>query len=158
MSISEWVMSVTSAIAVGTLADIIIADGGTKKFVKGIAALIVFAALIAPIPALFGGELDFDPAELTQDNEYLQEIDRSYLEGRTKIFSDSLEKEGLGKTVVNVHSGSGEAAGEAVCVVVTLYPDTFTRDMTFEEAETAVKIKAEAYFSLPQNMVIVVGA
>ena len=120
--------------------------------------MIVFAALIAPIPALFGGELDFDPAELTQDNEYLQEIDRSYLEGRTKIFSDSLEKEGLGKTVVNVHSGSGEASGEAVCVVVTLYPDTFTRDMTFEEAETAVKIKAEAYFSLPQNMVIVVGA
>ena len=46
MSISGWVMSVTSAIAVGTLADIIIADGGTKKFVKGIAALIVFATNI----------------------------------------------------------------------------------------------------------------
>lgn len=158
MSISGWVIGVTAAITVGTLADIVMADGSTKKFVKGVSALIVFAALIAPIPKLLGGDISFDIVEEMADEDYLQDLDRNYAESRADLFAESLKRDGFGEAVVSLHTGAGDESGKAVAAVITLSPETFDEEVSLEEAEISVRKKAAVYFSIPENMVIIVGA
>ena len=157
MSFSGWVMSVTAAIAVGALADIVMAEGNTRKFVKGVSALIVFAALIAPLPALFGSEFSFDIFSDRADENYLEESMSTVLDVKSLSFEEKMERAGLGEVVVSLHTGSGKDAGEVILAVITVFPETFEKEMSPSEAEEFIRSSAEAYFSLSGNMVIVVG-
>lgn len=53
---SVYIMSVVGAVCLSSLSDIILPDGETKKYVKGVLALIVFAIMITPVPKLVNQE------------------------------------------------------------------------------------------------------
>ncbi len=50
---SSWIMTVVGSICLTLLIDFLMQDGETKKYVKGITSLIVFTAIIAPLPTIF---------------------------------------------------------------------------------------------------------
>jgi hypothetical protein len=78
MSIAGWIAAIIGAVLATALIDVVIAEGETKKFIKGIASLLVIAVIIAPLPALFDGNFRLIPDE----EESLQnpEINQTYLE------------------------------------------------------------------------------
>ncbi len=66
--ITTWMMSIVGVICLSALADVIMDDGETKKYVKCVTAIIIFAVIISPLPKLFSS--DFDLSDLIYiDNE-----------------------------------------------------------------------------------------
>ena len=131
---------------------------GRSRFAAALlAALIVFAALIAPLPALFGSGFSFDIFSDRANENYLEESMSSVLEVKSLSFEEKMERAGLGEVVVSLHTGSGKDAGEVILAVITVFPETFEKEMSPSEAEEFIRSSAEAYFSLSGNMVIVVG-
>lgn len=47
-----WLLKITGVIALSTLSSLLIPNGQTKKYVKGIFALITLFVLVSPLPKL----------------------------------------------------------------------------------------------------------
>ncbi len=60
MNLYSWIMGIVGAICLTVLIDVMMQDGETKKYVKGITALIVLAVIIAPLPKLLNEGFEFD--------------------------------------------------------------------------------------------------
>lgn len=86
--IETWIMSIVGVICLTALADIIMDDGETKKYVKCVCSLIVFAVIIAPIPKIFSNDSDindvflsFDADEnIYENNNFVAKIKEKQLE------------------------------------------------------------------------------
>ncbi len=74
---SGWIMGVVGVIALATLADILLPEGETAKYIKGFLAIFVVAAIVAPIPFLLNsdsfGDI-FDNSSITADEELLEKL------------------------------------------------------------------------------------
>ena len=53
---SGWIMGIVGVIALATLADILLPEGETAKYIKGFLAVFVVAAIVAPIPFFLDSE------------------------------------------------------------------------------------------------------
>ena len=153
MNFSGWVMGVTAAIAVTALADIILADGNTKKFVKSITALIVFAVMISPIPALFGGS--FEPAALIeeyQNEDYMIETALARAGFRAENLKKRLETVGVSGAEVTIHLGGFSVSDDIAAVVIDL---SAAEGAVLSDAE--IKAIAGAYVGVEANTVYITG-
>lgn len=104
---SVYIMSVVGAVCLSSLSDIILPDGETKKYVKGIIALIVFAIMISPIPKLVNQDFKLSDF-ITDDSEYssasayrIAEIEDVYLE-KEAFAVKILEENGFPNTIVTI--------------------------------------------------------
>ena len=75
---SAWIMGIVGVIALGVLADILLPEGETAKYIKGFLAVFVVAAIVAPIPSLLSSRPEivqelFDE-EIMPDEELLEEL------------------------------------------------------------------------------------
>ena len=75
---SGWLMGVVGVIALATLADILLPEGETAKYIKGFLAIFVVAAIVAPIPFLLNSSESFgdifDNSSITADEELLEKL------------------------------------------------------------------------------------
>lgn len=56
---SAWIISIVGIITLGILVDIVLPEGQTNKYIKGIFAAITILTIIAPIPKFLNNEIDF---------------------------------------------------------------------------------------------------
>lgn len=153
MNLTGWVIGITAAIAVSTLADIILADGNTKKFVKSVTALIVFAVIISPLPKLFGGSFDAETVlSESQNKQYLAEIAISKAEFGAENLERKLDSAGIKDAVVIIHLTGYGADSEIAAVIVDI---SASRDVSAGDAE--IKAFAAAYLSVDTNKVFITG-
>ncbi len=47
---NAWLLSIVGVVSLGVLLEILLADGETSKYIKGVFALAVVLVLVAPIP------------------------------------------------------------------------------------------------------------
>lgn len=121
-----YIMSVVGAVCLGSLSDIILPDGETKKYVKGIIALIVFAIMISPIPKLVNRDFklsDFivEDSEYSTSNAYsIAETERVYLE-KEAFAVKILEANGYPDAVVTIllRYDNNTPVADKVIVVLT---------------------------------------
>ncbi|MFI3229162.1 MAG: stage III sporulation protein AF [Bacillota bacterium] len=57
---TEWVSGIVLSIIAVTLIDVIMAEGETRKFIKGIASLLVLFAVVSPLPTLLNSGFSWD--------------------------------------------------------------------------------------------------
>ncbi|MEG1527737.1 MAG: stage III sporulation protein AF [Clostridia bacterium] len=75
--LSVWAIAVIGVVILTVLVDIIIPDGQTNKYIKGIMAIIVIFVIIQPLPIIFNSNL----ADLTtSDNQDPITIDTNFIE------------------------------------------------------------------------------
>lgn len=76
---SGWIMGIVGVIALATLADILLPEGETAKYIKGFLAVFVVAAIVAPIPLFFSGEWDLEQVirqnDIVADEELLDKLE-----------------------------------------------------------------------------------
>lgn len=96
------VWSVIGAVVLSVLSEILIAEGETKKYVKGIIAVIAVAVIFSGITSLFKGGFDINSvfqninsAETYIDERYLGEFEESLGEERKERFLSALSAEGI---------------------------------------------------------------
>lgn len=76
---SGWIMGIVGVIALATLADILLPEGETAKYIKGFLAVFVVAAIVAPIPFFLDSETAvedfFKSTPITTDGELLEKLE-----------------------------------------------------------------------------------
>ena len=76
---SGWIMGIVGVIALATLADILLPEGETAKYIKGFLAVFVVAAIVAPIPLFLSGEWDLEQVirqnDIVADEELLDKLE-----------------------------------------------------------------------------------
>ncbi|MFA5449990.1 MAG: stage III sporulation protein AF [Clostridia bacterium] len=109
---ASWLMGIVTAIVFTTLIDVILAEGESKKYIKGIAALVVLAAIVAPLPALLDSNFEFNftspPTNSTQDTDFSRDtyLNRIYMErykGYELSLQNKLKAEGLDGVAVRIN-------------------------------------------------------
>ncbi len=77
-SFSSWILTIVGSICLTLLIDVLMQEGETKKYVKGITSLIVFTAIITPLTSLFNTN-DTNYSFCEQENEVEVSINNDFL-------------------------------------------------------------------------------
>jgi hypothetical protein len=89
---NEWLVGIAVAVMSVVLIDIIIAEGETKKYIKGVASLFVLVAVLSPLSNLKGVKFDLTSVITDSSNTI---IDTSYLtyinDARRKRVEDNIK-------------------------------------------------------------------
>ncbi len=72
---SEWIIRIVGLGALGVLLDVVLPDGETNKYIKGIFGIITVFVLFYPLPKLINADIKVE--DLTFDSESI-EIDDNY--------------------------------------------------------------------------------
>lgn len=92
---SGWIMGIVGVIALATLADILLPEGETAKYIKGFLAIFVVAAIIAPIPFLLNSSESvtefFNVAPITADEELAETLEDMKDKENQEAFADITE-------------------------------------------------------------------
>ena len=82
-SISAWVLSVAGISVLGVLVELILPNGQTKKYIKGVFAFVVVLIIIMPLPKLlrreFKAEDIFKEDAVIIQDDFVYEINRNRL-------------------------------------------------------------------------------
>lgn len=57
---NAWLLSIVGVVLLGVLLEILLADGQTTKYIKGVFALAVILVLVAPLPKFFNKDFDLN--------------------------------------------------------------------------------------------------
>ena len=57
---TAWILSIVGTVMTITLTEILLPEGQTAKYIKGVIALMVIYVVIAPIPALLQSKIDIN--------------------------------------------------------------------------------------------------
>lgn len=86
-----WLLKITGVIALSTLSSLLIPNGQTKKYVKGIFALITLFVLVSPLPKLLKSDFSGFPnafdtvSELEIDETFCTAWRRTHIKRRKGI-------------------------------------------------------------------------
>ncbi|MCR4725657.1 MAG: stage III sporulation protein AF [Clostridia bacterium] len=105
-----WILSVVGMVLTVTLAEIMLPEGQTSKYVKGVVSLMVVYVMILPIPKLLS--LKFDANSFFNFSASSYEIDSGFIqiikEDKQSALSDSL---------TSVFRDSGIASASATVLI-----------------------------------------
>lgn len=80
MKITAWVLGILGIALLGMLSDVFLSEKKLGKFMRGVFGSLTVLFVIAPLPALIGGDFDCDGinigSELVLDENYLNGVNR----------------------------------------------------------------------------------
>jgi len=86
-----WIMSITGIVLISVLVDIILPEGQTNKYIKGIVGLMVVYVIISPLPKLL--KMDLNLINIFDFSNSGYEIDETFINNINKDKIDELECE-----------------------------------------------------------------
>lgn len=99
MNISGWIMSVAGICILGVLVDLVLPNGQTKKYIKGIFAFIVVFVIISPIPSLLNKEFSvddiFEEDAIVIQEDFIYQINNERLENIENMIKLDLKEQGV---------------------------------------------------------------
>ena len=107
-SISAWILSIAGISVIGVLVELILPNGQTKKYVKGVFAFVVVMVIITPLPKIFGS--DFRVDDIFEENaiiiqgDFVYQINRDRLEKIEEMIESDLSDEGFEKIKVKINA------------------------------------------------------
>ena len=107
-SISAWILSIAGISVIGVLVELILPNGQTKKYVKGVFAFVVVMVIITPLPKIFRS--DFRVDDIFEENaiiiqeDFVYQINRDRLEKIEEMIESDLSDEGFEKAKVKINA------------------------------------------------------
>lgn len=86
---AAWLLSIVGVIAIGVLLDILMPEGETNKYIKGIFSIVVVLVIVAPLPKLIKSDFNIEQIFAGTGN---YEIDESFLDSVNNDKKKVLEK------------------------------------------------------------------
>lgn len=150
-----WLLKITGVIALSTLSSLLIPNGQTKKYVKGIFALITLFVLVSPLPKLL--KSDFSGFPNAFDNVSELEIDETFLYGvatnayktQERNIEKFLKEKGIEAKVKFVVKS--ETSSEIDYVNVILSDMSFERDKSNNIDIGALKSEISKFSGVPED-------
>ena len=132
-----WLLKITGVIALSALSSLLIPNGQTKKYVKGIFALITLFVLVSPLPKLLKSDFSGFPnafdtvSELEIDETFLYGVATNAYKTQERNIEKFLKEKGIEAKVKFVVKS--ETSSEIDYVNVILSDKSFERDKSNSE-------------------------
>jgi stage III sporulation protein AF len=150
-----WLLKITGVIALSTLSSLLIPNGQTKKYVKGIFALITLFVLVSPLPKLLKSDFSgfpnaFDTAsELEIDETFLYGVATNAYKTQERNIEKFLKENGIEAKVKFVVKS--ETSSEIDYVNVILSDMSFERDKSNSIDIGALKSEISKFSCVPED-------
>lgn len=150
-----WLLKITGVIALSTLSSLLIPNGQTKKYVKGIFALITLFVLVSPLPKLLKSDFSgfpnaFDTAsELEIDETFLYGVATNAYKTQERNIEKFLKENGIDAKVKFVVKS--ETSSEIDYVNVILSDKSFERDKSNSIDIGALKNEISKFSGVPED-------
>ena len=151
----EWLLKITGVIALSTLSALLLPNGQTKKYVKGIFALITLYVIISPLPKLLKSDFsDFSNAfenaeELEVDETFLYGVATNAYKTQERNIEKFLKEKGIEAKVKFVVKS--ETSSEIDYVNVILSDKSFDRDKSNNIDIGALKSEISKFSGVPED-------
>lgn len=102
---NAWLLSIVGVVALGVLLEILLADGETSKYIKGVFALAVVLVLVAPLPKFLNKDFDineFFGTEMTTQTTFLNSVNEKKNSELEKKLLKSLKNESIDVSRVRI--------------------------------------------------------
>ena len=155
---TAWIMSITGAVCLGALADILMSEGATKKYVKGIVALIVFAVILAPVPAILSGDLSFGLGEYTdaENSAFVNDVTEARYRNAEYALETALATCGYDNADVRIYLSYGNSAPEILQVIVDITGSVIIEgEANINIREEVAEFTAEALNTEPYRVSVI---
>lgn len=150
-----WLLKITGVIALSALSSLLIPNGQTKKYVKGIFALITLFVLVSPLPKLLKSDFSgfpnaFDTAvELEIDETFLYGVATNAYKTQERNIEKFLKENGIEAKVKFVVKS--ETSSEIDYVNVILSDMSFERDKSNSIDIGALKSEISKFSCVPED-------
>ena len=150
-----WLLKITGIIALSALSSLLIPNGQTKKYVKGIFALITLFVLVSPLPKLLKSDFSgfpnaFDTAtELEIDETFLYGVATNAYKTQERNIEKFLKENGIEAKVKFVVKS--ETSSEIDYVNVILSDKSFERDKSNSIDIGALKSEISKFSGVPED-------
>jgi len=161
---SSWIISIASVSLLMTALDLLMTEGETKKYIKGIMSIIVIFVVIAPLPKLFNKNFDTDSIlntdekNVSADEGYLYRVYIARYAEKELLVQKALAEKGLSHAVVkiNIAYGGGMEV-EIVNVTVDLNTAVITENQKNININELITGTVKAALGVEQEKVIIYG-
>lgn len=98
---TAWIISIVGVVVLGVLVDVMLPEGSTAKYIKGVFGLIALAVMIAPLPKLFNKDFNFEnlisdnTAQIQTDNNFIKDVMGDYKLKVVDKIEKVLDEEGI---------------------------------------------------------------
>lgn len=98
---TAWIISIVGVVVLGVLVDVMLPEGSTAKYIKGVFGLIALAVMIAPLPKLFNKDFNFESlisdntAQIQTDNNFIKDVMGDYKLKVVDKIEKVLDEEGI---------------------------------------------------------------
>lgn len=150
-----WLLKITGVIALSTLSSLLIPNGQTKKYVKGIFALITLFVLVSPLPKLLKSDFSGFPnafdtvSELEIDETFLYGVATNAYKTQERNIEKFLKEKGIESKVKFVVKS--ETSSEIDYVNVILSDKSFERDKSNSIDIGAMKNEISKFSGVPED-------
>ena len=150
-----WLLKITGVIALSALSSLLIPNGQTKKYVRGIFALITLFVLVSPLPKLLKSDFSgfpnaFDTAsELEIDETFLYGVATNAYKTQERNIEKFLKENGIEAKVKFVVKS--ETSSEIDYVNVILSDKSFERDKSNSIDIGALKSEISKFSGVPED-------
>ena len=103
-----WILSVVGTVLTVTLAEVMLPEGQTAKFIKGVISLAIIYVVIAPIPALLSSKIDinsffdFSSSSYESDASFIGIIKEDKQSALSREINEAFAERGLTASVAVV--------------------------------------------------------
>lgn len=150
-----WLLKITGVIALSALSSLLIPNGQTKKYVKGIFALITLFVLVSPLPKLLKSDFSGFPnafdtvSELEIDETFLYGVATNAYKTQERNIEKFLKEKGIEAKVKFVVKS--ETSSEIDYVNVILSDMSFERDKSNSIDIGALKNEISKFSGVPED-------
>ena len=143
-----WILSIVGMVLTITLAEIMLPEGQTAKYIKGVISLMIVYVVIAPIPSLLQSKIDI--------NSFFDFSSQSYESDRTFIEIIKEDKQSaLSEGLKTVFEKSGLKTASAIVVMgEDSSVDIVILTASEEDMDAACRLTAECLGVKEERIVI----
>ena len=125
MNLSAWVLSIVGIVVLTLMVDIIIPEGKTGKYIKGVFAMLTVFVIAMPLPKIFNSEFDLEEflqqnTSASADYDVLENIYYMRLERLEQKIITSAESEGIKNMEVKINALNNNSFVEIQSIEINL--------------------------------------
>lgn len=157
-NISGWIMSVVGVCVLGVLVDLILPNGQTKKYIKGVFAFIVVFVIISPLPSVLRKEFSiddiFEEDTIIIQEDFIYQINRDRLDSMEEMIILDLEEQGVSNVDIIISANVFTNKMEIDAVFVDLSRVVINEKTEHIDINELVAESILKYVSISKNSIV----
>lgn len=120
----SWIISIVCAVVLSVIFDLLLTEGETKKYIKGIMSAIVIVVIIAPLPGVLKNDINISEVYqegegVRQDSDLLFRLYTAQYDGKERQIESYIEDKGISGCSVSINFSYDASSTEIISVIVS---------------------------------------